>query len=415
MRVLFVSHLFPPHGGGGVQRTVKFIKYLTRRDFRITVLTGAVDHSLADPVLYRDLPDSIEIRRARGLKIPSAVPWTARNQLTRWLLIVDEQVGWLPFAVREGKKLLDRRNPFDAIFSTSSPITDHLVAMRLRKVSGLPWVADFRDPWIGNFSLKFATPLHRRLCARLEDRIVSTADRIIVVSETMREQFLTRYPHVDGARFVTIPNGFDHEDYLDRVSYGGKGDRFNLVYTGSLYGSRQTARPVLEGLRQALDDSLVDRARFSMVFVGKAGGETRKLVDRFGLHDVVRIEGYRPHDQIIDLQLEADALLLIIGSGPGSEVVFTGKVFEYLAARRPIIAVVPKGPAATLVEETAAGTIVPPEDTAAIARCLADHFAAWEEGRLEISPDDRLIAEYRRSVQAEKLAGLLEAARRERG
>jgi glycosyltransferase involved in cell wall biosynthesis len=404
-QVLCIAYLFPPHGGGGVQRTVKFVKYLARYGWQPTILTAPAQGPLLDPSLMADVPAQTPIMRVQGPMLPKSLPWRLRQWLTRWFLVIDEQVGWLPFAVRRGAALL-RRESFQALYSTAGPYTDHLVALRLRRAGRVPWVADFRDPWLGNESASFPTPLHRSLNARLEGDVVMAADRVLVVSEPMRCQFLTRYPGLSPTRIVTLPNGFDPADF-EGVEPAARDSRFTLVYTGSFYGSR-SARHFLAALRQVLDAGLIPRRAICVRLIGNTGHEAARLVEEWGLHDVVEFAGYLSHQQTLAHQLAADLLLLIVGGGADSRVVLTAKIFEYLACARPILALVPPGAAADLLTEAGVGRIVPPDNQEAAATALAALFADWRSGRLQTLPDPFVVARYDRRLQAGELAHILD-------
>ena len=404
---LCIAYLFPPAGGGGVQRTVKFVKYLPEFNWQTTVMTAAGRAPLLDASLIADVPAATQVVRVRGLELPAQLPWRVRHWFTSWLLAVDPQIGWLPFALRCGHKLL-RRQRVDLLYSTASPFTDHLVALRLKQRAGQPWVADFHDSWIGNFSRRFATPWHRRLCARLERTIVGAADRVLVVSEPMRQQFLHRYPDLPPDRFVTLPNGFDHSDYANAGPRSLSAQRLNLVYTGSLYGP-QSARSLLAALCRALGNQQIDPQRFRLWLVGATGTEAAHLVEEWRLAHVVNLVAYVPHAELAGYQLGADALLLIIGRGPGSEMVLTGKIFEYLAVGKPIIALVPPGAAADLLAEAGAGAVVDPDDEVAIADLLVRTYNAWCAGRLQAHPDPNVVRRYERRRLTQRLASLFDA------
>jgi len=406
-QVLCIAYLFAPTGGGGVQRMIKFIKYLPRHGWQPTVLTAPARGSLQDPSLEAEVPAQTPVVRVRGLTLPLFLPWKLRRWITRWLLLVDEQVGWLPFAVRRGADLL-RRQSFQALYSTSGPYTDHLVALQLKRASRVPWVADFRDPWLENESAAFPTALHRSVCARLERDVVLAADRILVVSEPMRRQFLSRYPNLSPAHVITLPNGFDPADF-EGVKSPPRDGRFTMVHTGSLYGSR-SARTFLAGLRHVLEAGLIPRQAICVRFVGNAGYEAPQLVKEWGLDDVVECPGYLSHERSLAHQLAADVLLLIIGSGAGCDAVLTAKVFEYLASAKPILALAPPGAAADLLSEARVGRIAPPDNPGAAAAALAALFVDWQSGQLQATPDPAVVARYDRRVQAGELASILDAA-----
>ncbi|MEZ4677705.1 MAG: hypothetical protein R2932_26165 [Caldilineaceae bacterium] len=174
-QVLFIAYWFPPYGGGGVQRTTKFLKYLPSYDWQGIVLTGRARSRQVDESLYDDIPANTQIERARGLILPRR-PSRLHQWLTTWILTVDAELGWLPAAVQRGAKIL-HCGGCKMLYSTSAPYTDHLVGLRLKERFQLPWVADFRDPWTQNISDLFPTRFHRRIGERLEAAVVAKADR----------------------------------------------------------------------------------------------------------------------------------------------------------------------------------------------------------------------------------------------
>lgn len=406
-RVLFIAYSFPPHGGMGVQRSVKFVRYLPNYHWQPTVLTTSARSTLTDPEMARQVSPETTIVRVGGLVLPVSWPWRLRYGIRQWILTVDDQIGWLPFSVRRARQLM-KRNSFDLIYSTSGPYTDHLVALRLKRKTGLPWVADFRDPWLDNYSQEFATKAHRALCAHLEQQIIEAADQVLVVNEQMRTQFLNRYSSLSPSNCIVLPNGFDPNDYegLKPVAHDG---RFTLVHAGSLYGTRvQSVRVFLLALARCFQNQGISRRKICVRFVGRAGHEAQEQVQTLGLGDVVEFLGHLPHQEALAHQLAADLLLLVVGSGPGSSAVATGKIYEYLAAGKPILALTPASAAADLLEEAQVGMIAPPDDPKAIVSALTRLYRDWREGRLQAAPDPSFLARYDRRNQAARLAQIFD-------
>lgn len=405
-RLLVVAYYFPPLGGAGVQRTLKFVKYLPEFGWQPVVLTAKLKGAyLGDASLEREVPPGVFVHRTSALLLPSWLPWRLRNFVARWLLVVDEQLGWLPFAVTQGRKIIEDSG-IEAVYTTSAPYTAHLIGLRLKVQTGLPWVADFRDPWLGNFSNTFPSPLHKQMAQRFEHQISLTAERVVVVSEPMREALLARYS-LAPEQVYTLSNGYDPADFDGVEPLGQEAARFVIVYSGSFYG-RQTPIYFLQGLRAALGDGRLSRQKVQVRFVGNIGQTARNQIKALGLTDKVQVTGYLPHRQSIGHLLGADLLLLVVGSGPGSEVVFTGKVFEYLAAGKPILALVAPGAAANLVQEAQAGVVVDPEDVRAIADQIAALYQAWQQGELKITGNQDVVARYDRRLLTGQLARVLD-------
>ena len=404
--VLFVAYSFPPKGGAGVQRTIKFVKYLPEHGWQPRVLTTSDLPGILDDSLLPDIPIGTPVSRVRGLGIPAGIPWRVRRWITRWLLLIDQEIGWLPFASQAGAKLY-QQDPWEMIYSTAPPYTNHLVGRSLKDHTGTPWVVDFRDAWVGNPAITFPTGFHRELVAKQERSIVTSADRIVVVSEPMRQQFITRYAEVPSERFVVIPNGYDGADYLD-ARPAARDQRFTLVYTGSLYGDRQNADAFLAALRRAIDDQGIRRDEIRVLFVGSSGPQARQAAEALGLDSVVEFTGYVQHSDTISYQLCADALLLIIGGGPGSQAVLTGKIFEYLRAGKPILALVPHGAAADLLAEAGNSIILPPDNGEQISQALVDMVQNRRSGKTPGMSDPGVVARFDRKILAGRLADVFD-------
>lgn len=405
---MFISYYMPPAGGGGVQRASKFVKYLPDFNWQPLVLTVKEEaHQLRDESLQADIQPGTPVITAPLWRLPPRLPWRVRQFFTRWFLLIDEQIGWLPGAVRLGMKAT-HRGQIEAIFSTSPPYTAHLIARKIHLQTNIPWIADFRDPWIGNFSSHFPSGWHRSYAANWEAQIVQAAARVTSVSQPINRAFLTRYPQLPAERFVVIPNGYDPQDFEkwdDQPSrmYSSAGDGYlKIVYTGSLYGSRQTARHFLHGLRLAIDQ--LTEAKIRVQMVGNFNPDVVGQISAMRLTGYVQLTGYQPHKKSIELLRSADLLLLIIGSGTGMEGVVTGKIFEYLAARKPILALVPPGSAAELVCSARAGVVVPPDDVNAICSALVELYARWESHELKIDSDQAVILPYDRRSLTGRLA-----------
>jgi glycosyltransferase involved in cell wall biosynthesis len=407
--LLVLAYYFPPCGGAGVQRTLKYVKYLPQFGWQPQVVTAQPRaFAVSDSTLIQDLPTGLSVYTTPIRMLPKALPWRVRSWLARWVLVSDQQAGWAPFAQRQAEALIQRRQ-VQAIYTTSAPYTAHLVGLRLKQRFGLPWVADFRDPWVGNMTLNPPTAWHRMRIQRWERQVVAMADRVTVVSEPMAQAFRAAYPESNPQHFLTLPNGYDPEDFAQVEPLRRHPDRLGIVYTGSFYGDRQTPRYFLQGLRQACEAVPDLRQAIRVTLVGNVGQTTMPMVESLGLMDMVHATGYCSHRESIAYLLGADALLLIIGPGPGSEVVFTGKIFEYLAASKPILALVPAGAAADLVRSSRAGVVVDPADPAAIAQQLVAMFHQWQRGDLICTGDPAVIARFDRRRLTEALAQALDA------
>jgi len=414
-RVLVLAYYFPPMGLSGVQRTAKFVKYLPEFGWEPWVVTvegvayWAFDLSLWDevrgrPVLRTPSLDPLWILgKLRGQRQVRARRRTQDVfvRLHQTFLVPDNKLGWTPFALREGMKLL-RRGGFEAIYATGPPFTAHLIGALLKWRTGLPLMLDFRDPWSRSPFLSPPSPFHTAAHSFLERIALKTADICTVTHEGIKRAL--NLPHRDPPEVVVLPHGFDPEDFQDKVSGGSS--KFTVVYTGAFYG-RLTPRYLLEAVRDLLEEHPGLRDEIGIVFVGAFREEDRKLVCRWGLEDVVEVTGYLPHRESVRRLCQAHLAWFMLGKGPFVDIWVPGKLLEYIGARKPILACVPEGAAAEVVRGVG-GMVVPPDDVDAIKGALKAYYDRWRAGELSPLPEEA-VRMYDRRLLTGRLAGLLDS------
>ncbi|MDX1440377.1 MAG: glycosyltransferase family 4 protein, partial [Rubricoccaceae bacterium] len=402
-RVLIISYYFPPSGGAGVQRVLKWTKYL--RDFDVepvvlTVESGA--YPQLDPTLRRDLPDGIEIHRTKavspfglyakitGRSRQDAVDATTGHigkgaglleKSARWIranvFVPDARVGWGPFAIRKGKSLIGEAD-FSAVITSGPPHSVHLIGRALHRTTTIPWVADFRDPWT-DISYYDELPRSRLVASfdkRLERAVLAEATSVITVSPTWRDTLLQKVDRKP-KDFHVIQNGFDPEDFLEEVPLPYDGI-FVLSYVGSLYGSRNPDA-LFAAIKHLRDGNAIQRFRLRLI--GRIGEDVRQQLVERGLSEIVDIVPYLPHREAIVEMRRANALLLTIEPYKLDKGNLTGKIYEYLASGRPIVALGPVGgDADRLLQKTGGGRLFGRDDTSGISDHLSDLYATWERG-----------------------------------
>jgi glycosyltransferase involved in cell wall biosynthesis len=413
VKVLLVTRHFPPSSGGGVQRPLKFATHLPALGIETHVLTpeaggsGAAGEEL-------ELPTQAWIHRVRYVGPSAARPTeqlSAKQGLARVgtqaalfgrkLLVPDENVPWSTFALPVAVRLV-RREGIDVVLTTSPPPSLHLLGAAVKRTTGAAWVADLRDP--------LTSHPHRRgyesQLARVKEKAVggvgrlvaSQADAIVAASDAIAEEIRALEPK--GAVF-TIENGCDFDDFAGLEHHAS--DRFRITHAGHFHGKRDP-KPFLRALAASGLDDVVVR------FAGDFRTADREFAESLGLGDRFELLGNVSRRRSLELQRDSDALLLLIPeSGGRGRGVLTGKIFEYLAAERPILAVVPPdGAAARLLRDTGAGVVVPSDDVDATREALLDLHRRWKDGRLDGTP---LSAEWRtrlsRSGRVEELADVL--------
>jgi glycosyltransferase involved in cell wall biosynthesis len=412
MKALIVTWYFPPAGGGGVQRPLKLATHLPELGIETHVL--APDDS---KWVHRDdelaLPERAQVHRARYVG-PSgrkrAEELHGRHGLdrllreaslfSRRLIVPDENATWLATAIPAAIRLV-RRERIDVVLTTSPPGSVHLVGAAVRRATGARWVADLRDSLVAHPHMRADSRLVRakELGQRGVAHVVARrADAIACVSEAIAAETEALGPR---GRVVTIANGSDFDDFAG-LEYT-RGERFRITHTGSFFGKRDP-RPFLTALERSGLEDVVAR------FVGDFRAGDREWLEGRGLADRVELIPYVPRRRSLELQRDSEALLLLIPEASGrGKGVLSGKVFEYLAAERPILgAVPPDGAAAALLRDLGSGPVVAPEDVDGLAEALRALHGRWRAGTLEppaLTPEQR--ARVDRQARVRELAELM--------
>ena len=411
MKVLLVSFYFPPAGGGGVQRPLKLAQYLPALGIETHVLAPDDPHWIHRDEALR-VPTQAGVHRARYIGPIGRKPAeelhgkqgiaryaTHARLLGRRALVPDENVTWnltaIPAAIR-----LVREHGIDAVITTSPPNSIHLVGAAVKRATGAHWVADLRDSVVAHAhrrSESAAVRAKEKVDLGVARLVARSADAIVCVADFIADEVRALEP---SGRVVTIPNGSDFDDF-DGLAYA-PGERLRITHTGSFFGKRDP-RPFL----QALHDSRVDAvARF----LGDFRSADREWAEGLGRGDRLDLIPYAPRSTSLALQRDSEALLLLIPDAGGrGKGVLSGKVFEYIASGRPILAAVPPdGAAADLIRETGAGVVAPPDDVDALREALVELDRRFRTGGL---PDVVLSDEWRqklaRETRVEETAELL--------
>ncbi|MDX1636834.1 MAG: glycosyltransferase family 4 protein [Balneolaceae bacterium] len=391
---LLVTYYWPPSGGAGVQRPLKFAKYLPRFNVIPFVLTVEnPTYPIIDETLVEDVPDEGRVfqsktcepfslyARLTGRSVEDSTKPTIqlasggwKTKLSAWirsnLFLPDARAGWL-LTARHKALEITRNHKIDTIITTGPPHSVHFAGRYVKKQTGIQWIADFRDPWTGVYYNKLMprTRLASAIDKKMERSVLSSADEVIVISDSMADiqrDILARPYHV-------IPNGFDPDDFdipADDPEYDGnrgENSRFLIRFVGSV---RDGAIP--EGFLKALA-AVQDRSKFRMEFIGNAHPSLQRWIERLGLQDSVELKSYVPHEEAIRAMCRADLLLLSISKTPGSELILTGKLFEYLGSGTPVLFLgTTSGDAADVIREVGQGACFEHDQVREITRFLEE-------------------------------------------
>ena len=428
-RVLIITYYWPPSGGAGVQRWLKFVKYLRRFDWEPVIYTPEnPEFPETDNSLAKDVPEHLEVIKRRiwepyeaykkllgqkkDDKINAAfLSEKKKNSLLEnfsvWVrgnfFIPDARKFWIKPSV---KFLLDylETNPVKAIVSTGPPHSMHLIAMELSGRMQLPWLADFRDPWT-NIDFYRELKLTRGADARhrkLEKQVLSRAGVVTVIGRSMAEDCR----RIVDRKYEVITNGYDPGD-TDNSHPQSLDKKFSIAHIGTLTASRNP-----ETLWIALKDILnegQDLAKdLEIKLVGKVDYKVTESIDNYGLSSFVKRIEYMPHDEVVLCQQQSRVLLLIINNTPNAKMILTGKFFEYLAARRPVLCLGPAdGDAAAVLSETNAGLLAGFGDEGTMKNHIRSLYNDYVSGRP--GPESHKIEQYSRPELTRKLATLLDS------
>ncbi len=412
--LLFLAYYFPP--SGGVLRLVKLAKYLPEFGWRPLVVCprprGIYRH---DPELLAELGTSL-IFRTTSLDPTFLMPPRTdaakirgrRKAIDRLnqLFVPDNKLGWVPFAVSCGLKL-SRSHTIDAIFSSAPPYSSHLAGVLLKKLLRRPLVCDFRDAWSQPNTLNLRLPSwHRTMNRALERWVMSHSDLTTCINRPIMEG-LQGFGAANSGRFCLLPQGYDPEDFPEGSGTMPDKEHFIIAYTGTITEHRRldVLARAFSSLRQGHPD-LEKKLLFTL-----AGVHQPADLDPFlqhGLADRLQYQGYLPHKRIVEMLRQADALWMVVGQREGPTV-STSKIYEYLGARRPILASVPpEGPAAALIRETGCGQVFAPDDHLSLAEAIAKLCRDKFSGRHAGAVGWAAVVKYDRLQIARRFAGQLD-------
>jgi glycosyltransferase involved in cell wall biosynthesis len=427
-RVLVLAYFFPPLGGGGCQRTLKLVRYLEPHGWASTVVTAREqDYWILDPTLLPEVPATAEIIRVGGLTSLRLVRLLSKTgaQIERvqadrdresfrrlrrvqsWLLIPDGYRTW----AREAQRAATRRivaGGIDALWTTSSPESAHLAGLAIKRRFGIPWIADFRDPWVGRVTYDPPTRWHDARHKELERAVVAAADRVTLVSDEMTALYRRRYRDLPAERFLTLPNGYDPDDWAradallaSRAAPAPRERRFVLLHAGQL-AHRPSARTLLEAAGSLVASDPGAARDLAIRFLG--GNEELRPEEwsALGLENVVEAVPSQPHIDALAAMREAGALVLLGHGGSADSLLYTGKIYEYLTSGKPVLGLVDAGPAAELLRASGAGEVRGAGDAKGAAEVLRAWLEAWRRGETipGVTPESMRAGWDRRALAA---------------
>jgi glycosyltransferase involved in cell wall biosynthesis len=418
-RVLMIAHHFPPMAGSGSNRALAFARYLPEYGWQPVVVTpGEAWASPRDDRLGSEVPPSLRVvrtgsfeRRPQRASVSQANatatasrPNPLRAQLGHLKRFPDAHLGWLPFAVAAA-----RRQHYDVAYSSSGPFTSHLIGLILKRTTGRRWVAELRDGWYRWNRAIFADyPRWRNgLERRLERAALRGADSVVLVTDRMADAFRRQYADLPHEHFAVVPNGFDARQFGEALELRVQSSSFEVLHTGALYYGRSLAA-FLDAAERLVGCNADFARSFKLILLGTLDTAARAELGRHELGDRIQVRGQVDHASALAAMRSADVLLLVANTTPGAEATVPGKLFEYLAAGRPVLCIAPQESSTSdVLDHTGGGWLAPANDPVAIACVLERAFATQQTGGVQV-PDQKKVRRFDRRLLAGDLARIFD-------
>ena len=418
MKVLIITYYWPPAGGSGVQRWLKFVKYL--QEYGIEPVVYTVDNARylkEDKTLLDDVPRNTKVLKHSIWEPTDLLFWKKKksqksgisniseNRFLSFIrgnfFIPDPKVFWVNSSVKFLQKYLNS-NEVDAIISTGPPHSMHLIAQKLHKKNKLKWIADFRDPWTDlyynkDFSEQSFAKKKNKI---LEKSVLKNADCVLTVSESLKEQF-----SINARRVEVITNGYDNETrsaedtVLDKL--------FTISYIG-LLPKQSNPKLFFKVLQELCSQNEDFKNDLKLNFIGDISDDVRVEVLKNNLEKNTSFKGYVDHEKAIEFQIKAQVLLLLIPNIEKSKGILTGKLFEYLIAKRPILAIGPEdGDLAEILKETDSGILIDFSNREQLSSEILKFYHQYKKGNLKVNSKN--IGKYHRKELTKKLAFIIKS------
>jgi glycosyltransferase involved in cell wall biosynthesis len=416
-KVLILAYYFPPMGLSGVQRTLKFAKYMRRYDWEPTVVTtGPVGYYALDASLQEEAErEHIRIVRTSGGDVNAALAskgeFTQRampaefvrkrlSRLANWFLLPDSKRGWAKHAYKTAARLLSDER-FDLIFASAPPFSSLRTAAQLKKKFGLPFVADYRDVWLGNQFMSFPTPLHTYIHEQMEYGVLREATKVVVTNRQMKEQMIMRYPFLRHDDVAIITQGYDHEDFYCKPALRPN-FKFRLGYAGIFYDF-VTPKYFFRAFQMILAERPDIAEDIELHFIGHLRKENAKLAKKMGLERFIHDHGYLHHSQSVATILSCDALWMMVGKARSAETISSGKLYEYFGAQKPLIVSVPEGALRQAAQRYGAAIITEPDNEHQIKLAILQLYRDFKAQKQTLAPDVEYVERHRRDYLTEQL------------
>ncbi len=413
-KVLVLAYYYPPMGLSGVQRTLKFTKYMKDYNWEPVVLTAASTGYYAhDNSLLKEAEEAqIKIIRVGGgdlnsklakkgtVKIPPEFIRKVLSRISSTFFIPDNKKGWAKKAIVKARELLKNEN-YDLIFVSAPPFSVINMAVQLKSEFNIPLMIDYRDLWLGNQFAFYPTPFHKYLHKKMEYKALKAADKIIATNRRMKEKIIHNYKFLTFEDIFIISHGFDPADFEDLPLEKKPNNKMRLTYSGIFY-EYITPQYFLKAFKAITEERPDIAQNIELHFVGYLRANNRRLIRKLNLQGFVKEFGYLNHRDALIKICSSDVLWMMVGNGRNSDTISSGKLYEYFGTRKPIIASLPEGALKSSAEEYGAAIITAPNDINQIKNAVIRAYELYEKGELP-EPKEEFVEKHRRDFLTEQL------------
>lgn len=452
--ILYIAYFFPPLGGSGVQRTLKFIKYLPDYNKIPVVVTVKEGHNFAyDEEMIKEVPDIVKIYRSNSgenlwlrkqienankmlVKVKGSIKkvksnninnnettsekvsnvgkevsnsLTIKDRIFKYLeynyYVPDTKIRWYKNAIKDIENRVLKEENIDLIFSTSYPYTDHLIALEIKKKTNKPWVVDLRDPWVGNkFIFDRYDEKRKEKERRLEAEVIKYADKVINVTQDITNSYIERYPEYK-EKFITITNGFD---ISDKVIEDIKSEKFIINYSG-IVTDGQNPEGFLKAIEKLIENNPDFKKDLLINFTGMIIDKYKVMFESKNIKDNVKINGYANHNEVLKDMKKASINLIILPNTEESKGVYTGKIFDYILSEKPILGIMPLGGVASdLINSKDIGIAVENNDVEGMVNFIEKIYLKWKLGEDLNTSAISICKEFNREMLAKNLSDVFD-------
>ncbi len=397
-KVLVIAYYFPPMGLSGVQRTVKFVKYMEKFGWQPTVVTTsnvayfAHDESLLEEVKNTKIvrvgakePNSL-LAKYGTMKIPSEFLRKVFNRLSQTFFIPDNKISWSKKAFKVSSKLLTEEK-YDIIFVTIPPFSTFREAVKLKEQFNLPLLVDYRDLWLDSYFSFYLTPFHRLLNKRMEYKALKKADKITVTNRVIKEKLLKHYKFLTFNDVVIISHGYDEEDFAIPNIKKDKSNKMMITYSG-IFIEYNTPKYFLRAFKLLVDQNPEIAENITLRFIGFLRKENEKLINKLGISRYVENLNYLDHKTAVKKLMESDILWMMVGRKKNIDAILPGKIYEYFGTMKPVIACVPKGAARTAAIAYDASFVTEPDNVMEIKSVFVHVYELFKSNKLPVPKED---------------------------